>query len=56
MSPIRTSVYIGISTIMLYSLYPSDPLSLEGIYDNIIYLLEDDNPDNVKVGRYEMVL
>jgi len=31
------SIYIGFSTIMLYTLYPSDPFSCEGIYDNIIY-------------------
>jgi hypothetical protein len=27
------------STIMLYTLYPSDPFSFEGFYDNIIYVI-----------------
>lgn len=30
-------IYIGFSTIMLYTISPSDPFSFEGIYDNIIY-------------------
>ena len=38
-SLLLASVYIGISTIMLYTLYPTDPFSFEGIYDNIIYLI-----------------
>ena len=33
---------------------PYYPLSMDK--DNIIYLLEDDNPDHFKVGMYEMVL
>ena len=41
-------VYVGGFVLPYY------PLSMDK--DNIIYLLEDDNPDNVKVGRYEMVL
>lgn len=31
------ALYIGFSTIMLYTLFPSDPFSFEGIYENNIY-------------------
>ena len=37
-SLIWASIYVGFSTIMLYTIYPSDPFSFEGLYDNIIYL------------------
>lgn len=36
-SLIWASIYVGFSTLMLYTLNPSDPFSFEGIYDNIIY-------------------
>ena len=32
-------LYIGLSTILLYSIYPSDPFSFEGIYENPLYFI-----------------
>lgn len=32
-------LYVGISTIFLYSMYPSDPFSFEGIYENPLYFI-----------------
>ncbi|MFT4534981.1 MAG: hypothetical protein ACJA1A_002313 [Saprospiraceae bacterium] len=29
--------YVGLSTIFLYSIYPSDPFSFDGLYDSVIY-------------------
>ena len=32
-------VYVGISTVFLFTVYPSDPFSFDGLYDSIIYLI-----------------
>lgn len=31
--------YVGFATILLYSMYPSDPFAFEGLYDNFVYLI-----------------
>ncbi len=38
-SLILASIYVGFSTIMLYTLYPSDPFSFEFMRDNLVYLI-----------------
>ena len=32
-------IYIAISTLMLYSIYPKDPFVFEGMHDNLIYTI-----------------
>ena len=34
---ILSSVYVGIATLFLFSIYPSDPFSFEGLYDSTLY-------------------
>ena len=31
-------LYVGLSTIILYSMFPSDPFSIDGLRDNLFYL------------------
>ena len=31
--------YVGLSTVFLYSIYPSDPFAFEGLQNNIFYLI-----------------
>ena len=32
-------IYVSLCTILLYSIFPSDPFAFEGLYDNIFYLI-----------------